>query len=729
MDLGLKFVPNFYKNKNNFLRSFLINLDNSLIKFNQFVFFSKINYLKRNDTISNNKYDKESLIFKINKFINSKSKKTMNLQQETLVFRDLIIRSLSKNKFKDLRNLSDAQISVLNMYLFEKPFLILPCDKNIGFALIKKDLYIELANEHLLSNDITYCKLNYNPLKLTIDGIKKDMVSLYNNGHISKRLFDKIKFDNCKMGKFKMMPKIHKSKFGIRPIVASINHPTEVMSFVIDRILKVYVNNSHTVLRDSQNLIQNTEDLNCGVDTELYTMDFASLYTNMNSKHTIETIMDFLTEEKFKCTEIDSYGLFKFLEMIFYKNIFTFNGQFFIQKNGLAMGSICGPSVANIYLYVLERHWAILRDPLFYCRFIDDIFMASKGKANLEEVRSLFGDLKLEISNEKTVNFLDLKISREAHDRLKFDLYVKPTNAGQFLQKSSGHPSHMFKNIPKSSFIRIKRNCSSSIDYLFHSRDLYFLFCNRGYNSVFIIKIMRIINRINRKDIIPYKNKNTGPQKNTLRMFLNHDLNYLNLSSDIYSNFKILKESYDWLKDSKLLFSNSISPNLKKILIDNFKTESSVTACTRKCDILGCKTCPYIMETSALKLSSNFTLPLKRSGNCESKGVVYVIKCSLCNVFYIGETGKSAKLRIFQHIKNILNFVPFERSTEVAEHFNIRNHRIQRDFNFSIFDRDIFEKKDRLDCETDVRHIIEMFRPVLNIKKPNHLYINKLCYS
>ena len=40
--------------------------------------------------------------------------------------------------------------------------------------------------------------------------------------------------------------------------------------------------------------------------------------------------------------------------MIFYKNVFTFNGQFFIQKNGLATGSICGPSVANIYLITDE---------------------------------------------------------------------------------------------------------------------------------------------------------------------------------------------------------------------------------------------------------------------------------------------------------------------------------------------------------------------------------------
>ena len=31
-------------------------------------------------------------------------------------------------------------------------------------------------------------------------------------------------------------------------------------------------------------------------------------------------------------------------------------------------------------------------------------------------------------------------------------------------------------------------------------------------------------------------------------IFLNFDLNYINLSSDIYSNLKILQNSYSWLK-------------------------------------------------------------------------------------------------------------------------------------------------------------------------------------
>ena len=66
-----------------------------------------------------------------------------------------------------------------------------------------------------------------------------------------------------------------------------------------------------------------------------------------------------------------------------------------------------------------------------------------------------------------------------------------------------------------------------NIDYLFHSRDLYFQLLNRGFSSGFLIKIMRIINRINRNDIIPYKNKDNKNLKDSLRIFLNFDLNYM----------------------------------------------------------------------------------------------------------------------------------------------------------------------------------------------------------
>lgn len=85
---------------------------------------------------------------------------------------------------------------------------------------------------------------------------------------------------------------------------------------------------------------------------------------------------------------------------------------------------------------------------------------------------------------------------------------------------------------------------SMNSNYLFHSRDLYFQLLNRWYSSGFLIKIMRIINKINTDDIITYKNKASQNLKDSLRIFLNFDLNYINLSSDIYTNFKALNSNF-----------------------------------------------------------------------------------------------------------------------------------------------------------------------------------------
>jgi len=63
-------------------------------------------------------------------------------------------------------------------YLTEKPFTIIPCDKNIGFALLEKNFYKELAHGHLMNNGITYKKLDENPLKSTIKAINNELKSL-----------------------------------------------------------------------------------------------------------------------------------------------------------------------------------------------------------------------------------------------------------------------------------------------------------------------------------------------------------------------------------------------------------------------------------------------------------------------------------------------------------------------------------------------------------------------
>jgi len=261
-------------------------------------------------------------------------------------------------------------------------------------------------------------------------------------------------------------------------------------------------------------------------------------------------------------------------------------------------------------------------------------------------------------------------------------------------------------------------------------RDLYSLFLSRGYKSELIEKNLRIVNKIDRSSLLKYKVKEPDKDKFKLRFFMNFDLNYITLKNNVLNDFNLMKNKFKWLIDFKLQFSNSISSNLKSILIDNFNSNLNESSYTRKCNKLNCKTCNFIFRPSNIQLSNNFSLPLKSNSNCDSKGVVYIIICGHCNIFYIGETGKRAKERIIQHLRDIRKFIPFHsKSSEVADHFNIKGHNLSRDFKFCIFNKDIKDKTTRVDIETNIRHIIENFRPVINVKKPSYLYINTLCFA
>ena len=49
--------------------------------------------------------------------------------------------------------------------------------------------------------------------------------------------------------------------------------------------------------------------------------------------------------------------------------------NFIENLKGIAMGTKCSSSIANIYLYILEKDFLVIHKPLNYSRFIDDIFI------------------------------------------------------------------------------------------------------------------------------------------------------------------------------------------------------------------------------------------------------------------------------------------------------------------------------------------------------------------
>ena len=67
------------------------------------------------------------------------------------------------------------------------------------------------------------------------------------------------------------------------------------------------------------------------------------------------------------------------LNLAIKESFFTFNNKFYIQVDGVAMGSSLGLILANIFLSYHEENWLnkcpIEIKPSFYRRYFDDIFV------------------------------------------------------------------------------------------------------------------------------------------------------------------------------------------------------------------------------------------------------------------------------------------------------------------------------------------------------------------
>ena len=131
-----------------------------------------------------------------------------------------------------------------------------------------------------------------------------------------------------------------------------------------------------------------------------------------------------------------------------------------------------------------EKKWLTIHRLLFYLRFIDDLFLIIKNLIVLDSLKTTFGDLDLTFNIEKTVNYLDLELTKnDLTSYLDFSLYFKPTNTFSYLQISSNHPKYIFNNLVKSLFIRAKRICSKFIKFIYFGSIISNQLISRGYDK------------------------------------------------------------------------------------------------------------------------------------------------------------------------------------------------------------------------------------------------------
>ena len=213
-----------------------------------------------------------------------------------------------------------------------------------------------------------------------------------------------------------------------------------------------------------------------------------ALYTNIPHSDGIKALKHHLDNRIDKT--LPTTTLLRLTELVLTLNSFEFNGEFFHQISGVAMGTKMGPSYACLFMGHLEIQ--IFESytgpkPNFYRRYIDDcLIITSMRQRNLEKFINFFNSFHRSIKfthciSDVSINFLDIKINRSPIGTLSTSVFYKPTDSHSYLDYRSSHSLSTLNSIPYSQFLRLRRLCSSDDDfYLYHFHicyDDYYYYC------------------------------------------------------------------------------------------------------------------------------------------------------------------------------------------------------------------------------------------------------------
>ena len=277
--------------------------------------------------------------------------------------------------------------------------------------------------------------------------LQRYLYSLFTKGVLDEEVYHSMYPSGSIPARIYGLPKIHKlsneDRIAVppvipcfRPIISSIGAYNYDLAKYLTKILSPHIPTRHCA-KDTFSFVEDLKEVSYH-NKHLVSFDVVSLFTNIPLHKTINMAVDiiFANDKSIKMSKAQLKKLFLFATS---QNHFLFQGQYYDQIDGVAMGSPLGPVLANLFMGVMESRWLNeYSGPsvLFYRRFVDDIFCVfenrSHANAFLRFLNRQHPNIKftVEHENEGTLPFLDVLIRRTENGDISTTTYRKPTNTG-----------------------------------------------------------------------------------------------------------------------------------------------------------------------------------------------------------------------------------------------------------------------------------------------------------
>ncbi|XP_073480204.1 uncharacterized protein [Aquarana catesbeiana] len=398
------------------------------------------------------------------------------------------------------------------------------------------------------------------------------------------------------------------------------------------------------------------------------TIDVESLYSSIPHEKGVAAIKHVLRTTQ----DLDpTYSEFitSLLEHILSHNVFTFNGSHYLQVQGVAMGTCCAPSYANLYLgeweamFLGDEGLSMYTDHILcWYRYIDDLFIVWDGSIDLLReclLRMNRNDFNLNFTmsfDKQCITFLDVEVCRGEEGSVISKLYRKSTASNAILHASSFHPKPLLNSIPYSQYLRAKRNCSDSDTFKLEANRLRDRLLLRGYSHASLKRSFKKALLQPREELL-YSQKANKSDKNdigTLRIITKFNNQHRQVRNIVTKYWHMLQcdPTLGPLVPQRPLFTFKRTTSLgDKITASEFKAENNKIHCKYKGTFMcgKCRYCKYMLTTRNPTLPNGQSFHPKHFANCRTFGVVYLLLCE-CTCFYVGKTKTEFWKRAYRHL-------------------------------------------------------------------------------
>ena len=232
--------------------------------------------------------------------------------------------------------------------------IVLTADKGVALVVMNTEDYKKKTEE--LLNQNTYRAITSDPTMRLKNKLISMLKSIKTKGGMSEELYRRLYPTGAGSPKFYGLPKIHKLGTPLRPIVSSIGTVTYQTSKEVARILKPLVGRSPHHVKNTKDFIDQIKGIHLGKDQCMMSYDVKALFTSVPTTKAITIIKQLLEQDQKlqQRTSLSIENILSVLEFCINSTYFSFQGKFYEQMEGTAMGSPLSPIVANLYMESFE---------------------------------------------------------------------------------------------------------------------------------------------------------------------------------------------------------------------------------------------------------------------------------------------------------------------------------------------------------------------------------------